>query len=211
MHPRESRYAPTSGKVSLRHCGGNGAHIGGSSPRSRCSKSCSGPVQGMHPHYATYAPTWLRVCTYVWMVCTHVSSHMHPRGSGYARTSGGVCTDIYLDPTMCKTTGFRLTRGRGRRTIAATSGYYVHHIPLLSAIVAAAAHTLAAVSQDLVATVVVVVPARVCTHIMRRMYGGHGSGYARTLGWYAPMSHSICTYVGPGMHAGQGEYALTSI
>ena len=102
----------------LRHCGGNGAHIGGSFPRSRRSNRCCGPVQGMHRHYAMHAPTWPQVCTYVGAVCTHVALHMHQRESGYARMSGPVCTDVYLDPAMCKTADLR--SAQNRTTIPAT-------------------------------------------------------------------------------------------
>ena len=163
----------------------------------------------MHRPYARYATTWPQVCTYVRVVlCTHVASHMHQRESRYAPMSGEVCTDVYLDPAVCKISDFRPTPDRW--TIAATSGHYGHRIPLPSAIVTATAYTLAAISHDFAAAIAVVVPFRVCTHIMRCMHQ-HGSGYARTSGWYAPMSHSICTHVNPGMHPRQERYALTSI
>ena len=117
-------------------------------------------------------------------------------------------TDVHLGPAMCSTLDFRQTRGRG--IIAATAGHYGHHIPLPSAIVAATAHTLAALSQDLAAAIAVVVPSRVCTHVTQCMHR-HDAGYARTSGWYAPVSHSICIHVNPGMHPRRKRYALTPI
>ena len=91
---------------------GCGVHFGSNSLRSCRSSPCryvpprvtrhmqgeGGPgmhvrQNGMHPCHAAYAPTWVRVCTYVGRVCTHV----------------------YLDLELSKTPRFRSAQGSRRR------------------------------------------------------------------------------------------------